>query len=157
MSGPGYQGGVGTSSSSQSASTSQSQTTPNFSDELYSEGQSEIKSIYQGRSMTEPPVIELQGAVPERKKVQKSPTANKEPGTPTEEGGSTSASTSATTLTRRKASTKVTVACDFCRGEQPWFPFDVRVRGSDRAANCNFPSHTAMISNRTYFPCCAGL
>ena len=112
--------------------------------------------MYQGSSMTEPPVIESQGAAPERKKAQKSPTVKREPGTPTEEGGSTSASTSATTLSRRKASTKVTVACDFCRGEQPWFPFDVRVRGSDRVTNCNFHSYIAMILNRTYFPCCIG-
>lgn len=99
------------------ASSSQSQTLPSFSSELYSEGQPEIKPFHQGGSMGEPPVIEMQGAVPERKKAQKSPVVKKEPGTPTEEGGSTSASTGVTTSTRRKPSTKVTVACDFCRGE----------------------------------------
>jgi hypothetical protein len=86
--------------------------------------------------MTERPVIETQGAVPERKKVQRSPGVKKEPGTPTVESASTSTSTGATTSTRKKRSSKVTVACDFCRGEHPLFPFDVC--GSDQAANCNF-------------------
>ena len=157
LSGPGCQGGTGASSSSQSASTSQSQTGPGTSSELYSEGEPEITSMYQESSMAEHPAIETQGTVPERRKAQRSPTIKREPGTPTEEGGSTTTSTSATTSTRRKASTKVTVACDFCRGEQFGFYPGVRVRGSDRAANCNFRSYIAICEIESHlFPCCTG-
>jgi len=67
--------------------------------------------------MAEPPAIETQEAVPEQKKVQRSPIVKKDPGTSAEEGGSPSTGTGATTSTRRKPSTKVSVACDFCRGE----------------------------------------
>jgi hypothetical protein len=84
---------------------------------LYSEGQSEIKPLYQGSSMVEPPVIETQEAAPEQKKAKRSPAAKKERRTPVEEGGSTSKSTGATTSTRRKPSSKVQVACHFCRGK----------------------------------------
>ena len=73
--------------------------------------------MYQESSMAEPPAIETQEAVPERGKAQRSPTVKREPGTSTEEGGSTSTGTGAATSTRRKPATKVTVACDFCRGE----------------------------------------
>ena len=116
-SGPGYQGGIGASSSSQSRSSSRSQTLPSFSSELYPEGQPEIKPLYQGSSMAESPAIETQEAVPEQKKAQRSPIMKKDPGTSTEEGGSPSTGTGATTSTRRKPSTKVSVACEFCRGE----------------------------------------
>jgi len=114
---PGYQGGIGASSSSQSRSSSRSQTLPSFSSELYSEGQPEIKPLYRGSSMAEPPAIETQEAVSEQKKPQRSPIVRKDPGTSTEEGGSPSTGTGATTSTRRKPSTKVSVACEFCRGE----------------------------------------
>jgi len=117
LSGPGYQGGVGASSSSQSASSSRSQTIFSFSCGLYSEDQSEIEPLYQGSSTAEPPVIETQEAVPGRKKARRSPAAKKGFGTPTEEGGSTGTSAGATTSTRRKPTTKVAVACDFCRGK----------------------------------------
>ena len=118
LSGPGYQRSVGTSSrsSSQLASASQSQKISSSSGELYG-GQSEIKPLHQGSSKAEHPVIETQGAVPERKKVHRSPGVKKEPGTPTVESGGASTSTGVTSSTRKKASSKVTVACDFCRGE----------------------------------------
>lgn len=110
---PSYQGGIGASSSSQSRSSSRSQTLPSFSSELYSEGQPEIKPLYRGSSMAEPPAIETQEAVPEQRKPHRSPIVNKDPGTSTEEGGSPSTGIS----TRRKPSTKVSVACEFCRGK----------------------------------------
>ena len=121
LSGPGYQRIVGTSSSPQLASTGESQKVSRFSGELYSGGQSEIKPLHQGSSKAEHPVIETQGGVPERKKVQRSPGVKKEPGTPTVESGSGSTSTGATSSTRKKAASKVTVACDFCRGEHLCF------------------------------------
>ncbi|KAF9648185.1 hypothetical protein BDM02DRAFT_3129260 [Thelephora ganbajun] len=130
LSGPGYQVGIGASSSSQSTPPSRGQTTSSFPGGLYSEGRSEIKSLYQGSSMAEHPAIETQEAVSERKEAQRSP-AVKEPGTPTEEGASTSTSTGATTSTRRKPSTKVTVACDFCRGRK------LRCDGERPCSNCS--------------------
>lgn len=120
LSGPGYQGSTGASSSSQPASTSQSQTLSNLPGELYSEGKPEIKPSHHGSSMAEGPAIGMEGAVPERKKVRRSPAVKKEPGTPTLEGGSTNTSTGTTTSTRKKPAGKVMVACDFCRGEQLW-------------------------------------
>ena len=67
--------------------------------------------------MAESPAIETREAVPEQKKAQGSPIVMKDPGTSTEEGGSPSTGTGATTSTRRKPTTKVSVACEFCRGE----------------------------------------
>ncbi|KAF9781877.1 hypothetical protein BJ322DRAFT_250404 [Thelephora terrestris] len=131
LSGPGCHGGAGTSSGSRSASTSQSQTNPGSAGELYSEGEPEIKSMNQESSMAEHSAIETQGTVPERKKAQRSPSIKREPGTPTEEGGSTTTSTGATTSARRKASTKVTVACDFCRGRK------LRCNGERPCSNCS--------------------
>ena len=115
LSEPVRQGGMRTPSSSQSGSTSQSRTVSSFPGELCSEGQSEIKPSHQRGSMGEHPVIETQGAVPERKKAQRSPAVKREPETQAADGGSTSASTG-TTSSRKKPSSKVTVACDFCRG-----------------------------------------
>jgi len=107
LSGPGYQGGIGPSSSSQSASSSRSQTISSFAGgELYSEGQPEIKPLYQGSSIAEHPAIETQGPVPGRKRAPRTHAVKRGPGTP---GPGTSA--------RRRASSKVTVACNFCRGE----------------------------------------
>lgn len=116
LSGPGYQGGVGASSSSQSTSSSRSQTIPSFAGELYSEGQSEIKPFYQGSSMGEPLAIETQEAASERKKAQRS-SAVKRSRTPAEDGASTSQSVGTTASMRRRPATKVTVACNFCRGK----------------------------------------
>ena len=148
LSGPGYQGTAGASSSSQPRSPSRSQTLPSFPSELYSEGPSEIKPVYQGGSMAESPVIETQEAVPEQKKVQRSPGVKNEPGTSTEEGGSTSTGAGATTSTRRKPTTKVTVACDFCRGEHighcstftPQNLIELSIGISIRAVCCGFGS-----------------
>lgn len=53
--------------------------------------------------MAELPAIGMQEAVPEQKKSQKSRTVKKESGTPKS--------------ARRRPSTKVAVACDFCRGK----------------------------------------
>lgn len=119
LSGPGYQGSTGTSSSSQAASTSQSRTIWSFSSELYSEGKSEVEPLRQGSLAAEHPAIGAQGAVPGRKKAQRSSAVKKEPGAPTVGGGSTSTSTGTTTSTRKRPSSKVSVACNFCRGE--WF------------------------------------
>lgn len=117
---PGHQGSVGTSSNSQSAPTRQSQTAKSFSSKLYSEGQQEIKSSHQESSLAEHPAIGTRGAIPERKKVRRSPAVKKEPGK-RKGGGSTNASTGTTTSTRKKPSSKVAVACHFCRGE--WLCF----------------------------------
>ena len=117
LSGPGYQGGVGASSSSQSASSSRSQTIPSFPGDPYPGGPPGVEPLYHGGSMAEPPAIEMQEASPGQKKAQRSPTVKKGPGTPPEEGGSTSASAGATTSTKRRTSTKVSVACGFCRGK----------------------------------------
>jgi len=106
LSGPGYQGGIGPSSSSQSASSSRSQTISSFAGELYSEGQPEIKPLYQGSSMTEHPAIETHGPAPGRKRAPRTHAVKRGPGTP---GPGTSA--------RRRTTAKVTVACNFCRGE----------------------------------------
>ena len=149
LSGPGYQGGIGASSSPQSRPPSQSQTLPSFSRELYSEGQSEIKPLYQASSIARPPAIETQEAVPEQRKVQRSPVVKNEPGTSAEEGGSTSTGTGATTSKRRKPSTKVTVACNFCRGEHigrcsmftPGNLIELSIGISIRTLCCGFCSH----------------
>jgi len=112
----GYQGGAGASSSSQLASSSRNQRISSFTSGLYSEGQSEIELLCHGSPMAKPPAIEAQEAAPERKQPHRSPAVKRESGTPTEEDGSTSASAGPTTSTRRKPSTKVEVACQFCRG-----------------------------------------
>ena len=113
---PGYQGGMGASSSSQSASSSRSQTISSFAGELYSEGQPEIKPFYQGSSMAEHPAIETREAVPGRKKARRSPAVRRGPRAPTE-GGIAGPSTGATTSAKGKSLAKVAVACNFCRGE----------------------------------------
>ena len=59
--------------------------------------------------------IDPQGAVRERKKARRSPASKEEPESTAEEGSSLNASTGSTSI--RKKSSKVTVACDFCRGE----------------------------------------
>jgi hypothetical protein len=117
LSGPGYQGGPGASSSLLPAFPSPGKTVPSFTGELLPNDQWETKPFYRGSSKAERPTIETEGAVPERKKGRKSPAVKSEPGTPPEEGASTSTSTGAATTARRRASTKVAIACNFCRGE----------------------------------------
>ena len=138
LSGPGYQGSIGTSSGSQSGPPSRSQTISSFAGELYSEGPPEIKPLYQGSSMAEHPAIETQKAVPGRKKARRSAAVKKEPGMSMGEGGSAGPSTGAMTSTKGKPLAKVSVACNFCRGEHFCPPLGVRGQKSDRAANWNF-------------------
>ena len=116
LSGSSYHGSVGASSSTQVASTSQNQTVPGFSGELYSEDQPDLKSLHQRSPLAEHATIETQGAVPERKKAKRPPVA-KEPRRPTTEDEGASPSTGTKPSIRKKPSNKVTVACDFCRGE----------------------------------------
>lgn len=112
-----YQGGVGVPSRLKSASPSRSRTASSFAGDLYNEGQSEIKPLYQAGSMWEPPAIEPREAVPERKGTHRWPGVRKELGFSTAGGASTNPSSGATNPTRKKPSTKVPVACDFCRSE----------------------------------------
>ena len=112
-----YQGGIGVPSRLKSASPSRSRTVSSFAGDLYNEGQSEIKPLYQAGSMWGPPAIEPQEAVPERKGTHSWPGVKKEPGPSTVGGASTSPSSGATNPTRKKPSTKVPVACDFCRSK----------------------------------------
>ena len=117
LSGPGYQDDTGASSSSKSGSLSRVKPTFNFSGGLYSEGQSEIKPLYQGGSMVEPSAIETQEVVPERKKRKRSPEQNWTDTLLTDDAGRASTSIGVTASKRRKPASKVSVACHFCRGK----------------------------------------
>ena len=67
--------------------------------------------------MAEPSATGIQEATRGQKKAQRLPAVKKGPGTPAEEGGSAGTSTGAKTSTKRRATTKVAVACWFCRGK----------------------------------------
>lgn len=114
---PSYQGNVRVTWSWKSDSPSRSRTDSSFAGDLNTEGQSEIRSLYHAGSMGKPPAIEAQEAAQDRKRAQIWPEVRKEAGPSTGKGASPSLRSGATNPTRKKPSTKVPVACDFCRSK----------------------------------------